>query len=104
MLACFDLDRFVGFATEEELVLNSLSILDNYTLLGGKVFKLALLENILLNHQTDPQKIVGVVFISPSSSDQVMPEIVKYKIRQDTNSVTKTNRIQRTYVYFGIYL
>nr|CAB3219609.1 ATP-binding cassette sub-family A member 1-like [Phallusia mammillata] len=74
LLNCFELDKFVGYANEDDLVLNSLALLDNSSLFGG------------------------IVFESLSSSDNTLPEVLKYKIRQDTQSVTRTNRIQRRLV------
>nr|CAB3219608.1 ATP-binding cassette sub-family A member 1-like [Phallusia mammillata] len=71
LLGCLELNKFEGFDTEYELEKHAVSLLSNNTLWGG------------------------IVFISPTTTDVTMPEVVKYKIRQDSGAVTWTTYIQR---------
>uniref|UniRef100_H2YX26 ABC transporter domain-containing protein n=1 Tax=Ciona savignyi TaxID=51511 RepID=H2YX26_CIOSA len=70
VLGCFELNKFEGYQSEQRLVDASLSRTKNKTLWGA------------------------IVFMNPTENSEVLPKIVKYKIRQDAGSVTKTTSIQ----------
>jgi len=69
ILSCLELDKFEGHKTEYDMVNRSMALVDQNELWAGVVFEL-------------------------DDSDTSLPPLIKYKIRQDATTVTKTNSIQ----------
>lgn len=69
-LQCVNLDKLEAVSTEEKLVNESMSLLDNRKFWAGIVF----------------------LDVQPNSSE--LPQHVNYKIRMDIDNVERTNKIK----------
>nr|XP_026691296.1 ATP-binding cassette sub-family A member 1-like [Ciona intestinalis] len=71
VLRCVDLNKFEGYPSEWQLVDDALLRTKNKTLWGG------------------------IVFPDLTATSKTLPKVLKYKIRQDASSVTRTTSVQR---------